>query len=50
MYNYFRLIFILSMILIMLIITNKIYNSFIMAVEKQSENLTLTIYKWEVLK
>lgn len=39
----YKLIFIISMILIMLIITNKIYNSFIMALEKQGQALTLTI-------
>jgi len=41
----YKLIFILTMIVLMLIITNKIYNSFIMALDKQGQSLTITIYK-----
>jgi len=35
----YKLIFILTMIFIMLLITNKIYNSFIVAMDKQGQNL-----------
>lgn len=41
----YKLMFILSMVLIMLIITYKVYNSFIAALEKQGQNLTLIINK-----
>jgi hypothetical protein len=41
----YKLIFILSMVLIMIIISYKIYNSFIVSLEKQGQNLTLIINK-----
>jgi hypothetical protein len=41
----YKLIFILSMVLIMLIISYKIYNIFIIAMDRQGQNLTLIINK-----